>query len=50
MIEAHLGELEATTSTSAACHLLGVLRATRYGGGDRQWRVRRHPGWHHRTP
>ncbi len=30
MIEAHFGELEAMTSTSAACDLLGVSRATRY--------------------
>ncbi len=29
MIEAHFGELEAMTSTSAACDLLGVSRATR---------------------
>jgi len=28
MIEAHFGELEAVTSTSAACDLLGVSRAT----------------------
>ena len=30
MIEAHFGELEAVTSTSAACDLLGVSRATCY--------------------
>jgi putative transposase len=30
MIEAHFGELEAVTSTSAACDLLGISRATRY--------------------
>jgi transposase InsO family protein len=30
MIEAHFAELEAVTSTSAACDLLGVSRATRY--------------------
>ena len=29
MIEAHFGELEAVTSTRAACDLLGVSRATR---------------------
>src|SRR3954471_1981525 len=30
MIEAHFGEVEAMTSTSAACDLLGVSRATHY--------------------
>jgi putative transposase len=30
MIEAHFGELEAVMSTTAACDLLGVSRATRY--------------------
>jgi putative transposase len=30
MIEAHFGELEALTSTSVACDLVGVSRATRY--------------------
>jgi putative transposase len=30
MIGAHFGELEAVTSTRAACDLLGVSRATRY--------------------
>ena len=30
MIEVHFGELEAVTSTAAACDLLGIARATRY--------------------
>ena len=50
MIEAHFDELEAMTSTSAACDLLGVVAGDALSAAaTASGRVRRHPGRPHRT-